>query len=348
MGLFFRTLDSLLDRRAAKAPDREVPMELRWRLLKRHGDFPLAYPAVTEPYLSAFGDARGMVIYGQKMGTTFALGDQIAGEEHRKDLISEFIAAFGAPVFVACQRHTAEALSAFGYSVNALGYDSRLDLKELSFAGGDFKRIRYASNWLATNGMTVVEEREIEVNPKALRKMSRQWRTTRVNAREIRFLNRAFEAEASPGVRRFFAVRETGDPVGFIGFDPIFSDEQVIGYLASQKRRISEGSAYLDLAIMRAAIDTFKQEGAPAVYLGISPAADIGSVDFAREVGWLRAGLQAAHRSDWVNARFFNSRGLAEYKNRFRGRRIPLYLCFPPRGSNMMKVIAFLRLIRLV
>ena len=193
-----------------------------------------------------------------------------------------------------------------------------------------------------------MEETDFEASPKALRQMSQKWRKTRVARREIRFLNREFEARSLPDVRRFFAVSEDGKVIGSISFDPVYSEGRITGYLASQKRRLPDGSAYLDLAIMRAAIDIFQAESVPSVYMGISPVAGIGPAGIGHELGWLRRGFQAAHRSDWVNAHFFNSRGLAEYKNRFRGDRIPLYICLSPKGSRLLKVIGFLRLIRLV
>ncbi|MGI9395477.1 MAG: DUF2156 domain-containing protein [Boseongicola sp.] len=348
MSILFRTVDAWFERSSIHVPERELPIDARWEILRRHGNFPLAYSAVSEDYLSTFGDERGMIMFAQKMGATYALGDPMASDNDISELLPEFVGAFGAPVFVACQSHTAKALSRLGYSVNALGYDSRLDLAGHSFKGGTFKRIRYATSWLATNGMSIVEETDFEASPKALRQMSHKWRKTRVNRREIRFLNRAFEAQVLPDVRRFFAVTETGKVVGFISFDPVFSAGRITGYLASQKRRLPEGSAYLDLAIMRAAIDIFKAESVPSVYLGISPVAGIGPAEIGHELGWLRRGFQAAHQSNWVNTKFFNSRGLAEYKNRFRGHRIPLYICLPPKGSRLLKVIGFLRLISLV
>lgn len=348
MPIFFRTFSAMLERRTVRVPERELALPERWKHLRQHGDFPLAYPAVTERYLSTFGDARGMITYAQKMGFTFALGDPVASPAATDGLLSEFIDAFGDPVFVASQRHTAERLAGKGYRINAFGYDSVIDLPGHSFKGGSYKRIRYASSWLEGKGGQVIEMPPRAVSSRDIRNMSSEWRKTRVTPRELLFLNRRFAVEPEKDVRRFYAITGEGAPIGCISFDPVYADGRVTGYLASQKRRLPEETAYLDLAIMRHAIDTFRDEGRDAVYLGISPIADIDVSGFKRELHWLRRALQQANKSDWVNTRYFNSRGLAEYKNRFRGRRVPLYLCLPPRGPGVLRLLALLILIQVV
>ena len=348
MSLLFRTIDRHLERKTPHVPERAVPMNLRWQLLRQHGNFPLAYPAVTETYLTTFGDARGMIPFAQKMGVTFALGDPVAAPSDQPALLSEFVEAFASPVFVACQRHTAETLAGLGYRVNEFGFDAAIDLEGHSFSGGTYKRVRYGTNWLKSNGMIISEKPETDISKKAIKQMSGRWRKTRVTRREVRFLNREFSPEKEPDVRRFYAIASDGSLAGLINFDPVFERGAVIGYLASQKRRLPKDAAYLDLAIMRHAIDTFQSEGLKTVFMGISPVADIRPSGFDREHLWLRHAFRAAHESSWANRSFFNSKGLAEYKNRFRGRRIPLYICLPPRGSSLVKIIALLRLIRLV
>ena len=348
MSVLFRAIDRHMERKTPRAPEREVPPELGEQLVRDHGDFPLAYPAMTEAYLTTFGDARGMISFAQKMGVTFALGDPIANRADHQKLLSDFIQAFPAPVFVACQRHTAESLAGLGYRVNEFGYDSAIDLDGHSFSGGAYKRVRYGTNWLKSNDMTISETPGSDVSNKAIRQLSGRWRKTRVTRREVRFLNREFSPEKEPDVRRFYAIAQDGSLAGLINFDPVFERGIITGYLASQKRRLPKDAAYLDLAIMRHAIDTFQSEGLKTVFMGISPVADIRPSGFDREYRWLRHAFRTAHESNWANRSFFNSKGLAEYKNRFRGRRIPLYICLPPRGSSLVKIIALLRLIRLV
>lgn len=344
----FRRFSLFLERGSVRPLDHDLSFSDRWSQVRKNGNFPLAYPAVTEPYLFTFGDGRGLISYAQKMGFTFALGDPIALPEAAKALIAEFLDAFSAPIFVASQRRTAEELAKYGYYVNQFGFDTVIELPEQSFGGASYKRIRYASNWLRSRGGIIVEAPSPAVSNADIRKMSAEWRKTRVTPREILFLNRRFSVQPGIDVRRFYALSKEHSPMGYIDFDPVYSNGEITGYLASQKRRMPDETAYLDLAIMRQAIDTFREEGRQALYLGISPIADVQASGFDRELRWLRHFFRYAHTSDWVNSNYFNTKGLAEYKNRFRGRQIPLYLCLPPRGPRLLQLLALLILTQVV
>jgi lysylphosphatidylglycerol synthetase-like protein (DUF2156 family) len=167
-----------------------------------------------------------------------------------------------------------------------------------------------------------------------------------VNFREVGFLNRRLQIRSEPDVRTFFAVDAADAPVGFIVFDPVFRDGRTVGYLASSKRRDAERAAYLDLGIMRHAIDVFREEGREAVWLGLSPAAGLHRGPF-RDSAMLHKVMAAGYASPRVNRRIFNFAGIAAYKKRFRGRETPAYVASPP-GSQFMRLIALLRIVRLI
>lgn len=352
MGTLRRAIDAYLERRQIERPDRELAPDDVWAHMRRHGDFPLAYSAVSEPYLKTFGDRRGFIAYAQKMGYAFALGDPYCAREDAEGLLADFVEAFRRPVFVAVSAPTAAILDRLGYRLTPFGHDSVIDLASHSFAGGEGKRIRYSTSWMKTNGLHV-EERRIEDFPtERIVSLSQKWRRSRVvSRREIRFLNRTFEPFTAPDVRRFFAVDGEGNAVAFISFDPLYRDGRIVGYLASNKRRDPDGTPYLDLGIMRHAIDAFKAEGIETVWLGLSPLAPM-------ETGADKARFRAdpllarffcwAYRSSWVNRRIFSLEGIASYKGRFRGRAVPAWLATPPRSGRLLPMIALLRLIKLI
>ena len=316
-------------------------------LVRRFGDFPLAYPMAVEPYLQAFGYGDGAIAYTQEAGFTFALGDPVAAPASTGPVLDAFVDRFRDPVFVASQRPTAAHLAARGYRVTVFGHDSVIQLRDFDFSGGAHKRIRYASSWLRARGGTIVEHSAAGISKQEIARLSRDWKASRVSSRELRFLSRSFSWKPEPETRRFYAMSAEGKPLGLVGFDPIYEDGAIIGYLASQKRRQADDTAYLDLAIMRQAIETFRDEGRRTVHLGISPLAGIEPSGF-RETAWLRRSLLKAHGSDWVNTRIFNSRGLSTYKSRFRGAPLPLYLCLPPSGTGILRMAALLVLLRVV
>ncbi len=347
MRLLRRTVDSVLERNHISAPDRELDAAERLRLLMAHGDFPLAYAAATEPYLKSFGDQRGFVAYGQKMGYTFAMGDPVVGAEDRTDLLREFVATFRRPSFAGISQEVADILADQGYRITQFGLDSMLDLPRHSFAGKDGKSIRYATSWMKQNAVTV-EERSIDDFPvETIERMSEQWRRTRVNSkREIRFLNRAFVPQPEEGVRRFFAIDAAGEPIALVSFDPLYRNGKAVGYLASSKRRYPETSSYVDLGIMRHAIDRFREEGRETFWLGLLPMARTKALP-GLDDPLLRAIFAWAYRSKWVNTRIFGLQGIAAYKDRYRGRDIPVYVATPGR-SSLVTLIALLRLIKLI
>jgi lysylphosphatidylglycerol synthetase-like protein (DUF2156 family) len=347
MRVLRQTIDGVLEKRQLAAPDFELDAAERRRLLLAHGDFPLAYAAATEPYLKSFGDARGFLAYGQKMGHTLAMGDPVVGTDDRPALLEEFIGRFRRPAFIAVSEATADILAGFGYRITHFGNDSALDLPNHSFAGKDGKSIRYSTSWMKQNGVTV-EERTIEDFPaETMERMSRRWRQTRVSSRrEIRFLNRSFTPHSQEGVRRFFALDREGEPIALVSFDPVYRNGEVIGYLASNKRRYPETSSYVDLGIMRHATDLFREEGHETLWLGLSPLARTEAMP-GRDDRLLRLLFRWAYGSQWVNSRIFGLQGIAAYKDRYRGRSIPAYVATPGEYS-LMTVIALLRLIRLI
>ena len=348
MGFLRDAIDTFLESRTIAPGGREVTAEERWRHLRAYGDTSLAFSAVSEPYLLSFGDSRGFIPYARRMGYSFALGDPIAAPADRAGLIDDFIAAFRRPGFVAVGQDTASLLASRGYRVNHFGYDTAIRLHGHSFAGREGKNIRYATSWLKANGMTVEERRGEDFAPGTLKRISLRWRETRVaNKRQIRFLNRVFSESEAPGVRRFFALTPAGEPLAFISFDPIHRGGRVIGYLASNKRRDPEASGYVDLGIMRHAIDVFKTEGLDVALLGLSPLAGLERGPF-RGDPLVRRLFRVAYDSPWVNSRIFNMQGIAAYKKRFRGEELPNYLALPPGRGRFLMLIALLRLIRLI
>src|SRR6187551_3199132 len=73
-----RTFDALMERRTASIPRIDLPLEQRLELVRRYGDFSLAYSTAVQKDLSYFGDAEGYIAFGSNMGSAFALADPVA------------------------------------------------------------------------------------------------------------------------------------------------------------------------------------------------------------------------------------------------------------------------------
>lgn len=348
-----RSVDRWMEARATTAPRPDLDEAERLALMRRHGDFSLAY-ATTKPLgakgrvmTRAFATERGYIAYGEKMGYVFALGEPVAAPEDRAALIDAFIAAFGSPSFVQVSAPVAALLAERGYRTTPFGVDTVLDLKSYSFDGKSKDGIRYASNWLRKRGFTIAEEGWTEETLGALASISQAWRASRVaRRREMQFLNRGMPAEAEPEVRIFILRDPEGRPVACLLFDPLHRDGRLVGYVTALKRRLEEAGVYAELGLTRFAIETFKREGLQEVRLGLSPLAPSdGEGDRPHRL--IGAAFRRIYESDWLNARIFNFKGQAQFKRRFHGREEPLFMAIR-QGSAALQVLALVRLSKLV
>lgn len=288
------------------------------QLLQQHGDFSLAYSTATQSLLEYFGDGAGYLAYRQRWGQVFALADPVCGEERRAGLIEEFLARHPKAIFAQCSAATAQILEGHGYRINEIGFDTRLDLADWSFAGKQREWLRYADNWVSRRGYQIREGSFVE-HREQVEAVSEAWRETRrVKRKEVRFLNRPIMLEDEPGVRRFLMFDESGSLQAFVVFDPLYRDGKVSGYVTCLKRRMPELAQYGEPAIMKRAIETFQREGVPAVWLGLSPLAGIEDRQF-RANRLLHRTFRYYHGAGWINRWFYNFVGHTQYKKRFRG-----------------------------
>lgn len=333
-----RAFDARADRRSAAIPRAALLPEQRLALVKRHGDFSLAYSSAVQDGLSYFGDADGYIAFAGKMGSVIALGDPVAEDERKAGLVKNFVAA-ARPCFAEISQGTAELLSGQGYRIARMGIDTALDLESFDFSGKRKETVRYSERWLEKNGYAILEEGDsADAGP-----LSAAWRASRiVKRREMAFLNRPFPEAADPLMRRFFLRHPDGRIVALLYFDPLFRDGQVVGYLTAFKRKLPGTTSHAEIGLTKRAVDTFKAEGLGCVMLGLSPLASPGPSGFAESPAfrWLLARLYASKQ---VNARIFNLEGHAAFKRRFHGREIPRYFAWGS-GSPFMHFTSLLRL----
>ncbi len=343
--------DNLIERKQIQYDETGCADQLscRQKLLTNHGDFTLAYSTCYQEGLKFFGDQRGYIAFGQKMGHTFALGDPVCPDDCRAELIAKFVDHFAKrkPSFVQVERQTAEVLNKLGYRINAMGIDTSLDLRNYNFNGKSKERFRYAHNWLKRNQFQVREFNFAEYGRPRIRRLSVGWRRTRtVRKREVRFVNRPMVYRDQPDMRKFVLVDGDQRPVAFMGFDPLYRNQQVIGYVTTFKRRVPDAPRYAEMGMIKAIIETFIAEGAEQLNLGLSPLAGIEKTEM--RTNWmLNWSMSRAFRAKWLNRWFYNVRGHAEYKHRFGGVAHPVFYASPV-FVNDVRLIALLRLCKII
>lgn len=338
--------DALLDGRAAEVPRMELAFEERLQLVRRHGDFSLAYSTAIQDDLSYFGDADGYIAFATKMGQHFALGDPVAAPGDRPDYLRRFVEAARTPWFVQIDEQTARVLADLGYRINRAGIDTRLPLATHDFSGSRNETVRYSERWLFKRGFSIIEDDGSLASRDHVKNLSANWRAERVVKRwEMRFLNRPFLPGLGEGMRRFMLVDPQGRPVALLDFDPIFSGGKIVGYTTAFKRKFADTTPHAEIGLTKFAVDRFRKEGHGVVTLGLSPLADIQESGFDESRFW-RSMFSRAYNSGHINRRIFNLQGQAAFKRRFHGHEEPTYIAF--KRATPLEVMALLRLCKAV
>lgn len=338
-----RRFDAMMDRRAAAIPRAALTLDQRLELVRRHGDFSLAYSTAVQDGLDRFGDEGGYLAFGTKMGSVIALGDPVAPKARHAALLADFIAAAGRPCFAEIGPKTAAILAGLGYRIAHMGVDTVLDLATYDFSGKRKETVRYSERWLEKHGYRMVEEHELEDAAAAVEELSRRWRASRiVRRREMAFLNRPFPTAPDPAQRRFLLVDPQGDVVSLLYFDPIHRDGAIVGYLTAFKRKLPDATNHAEIGLTKRAVDTFGREGREMVTLGLSPLAGAAPSGHPESAAF-RWAMGRLYESSLVNGRIFNLKGHAALKRRFHGREEPRYFAWG-RGSPFVHFLSLLRL----
>jgi len=338
-------IDRFLEDAAPKVPRRELTHLERLALVRRHGDFSLAYSTAVQQKLSYFSDGDGYIAFGTKMKHHFALGDPVVHPSDRHGYIKRFVEAAGGPWFVQIGAETARVLAGLGYQVNRLGIDTRLVLPAHDFSGKRNETVRYSERWLSKKGYSFEEDRR-DIFLDEIARLSENWRGERIVKRwEMGFLNRPFADHLGTDMRRFVLRGPDGELVALLDFDPLFSDGKVIGYTTAFKRKHIDATPHAEIGLTKFAVDRFREEGISVVTLGLSPLVDIEASGFAESSFW-RGTFQRAYGSAWINRSKFNLQGQAAFKRRFHGQEQPTYVAF--RKGTFVEMLGLLRLVKAI
>jgi len=286
--------------------------------LKQYGRHSMSFSAL-QADMSYFDlEGVGYIAFRKQWGTVVCLGDPVCAIDKREELIAAFMAIHKNPVFIQVSQAIANLVhEKTGFYATQFGKESLIDLQKWSLSGKKKQVIRTAVNHAKKENVLVKES----YGDLSYRDLSDSWlKTRKCKGREIVFLIRPMEMDYKEGTRRFFAYQ--GDEmIGFIFFDPIYENGQVIGYVPNISRaseKFPQGIFYL---LMTQAFEVFKEEGIPHVFLGLSPL----SLDYpvkgheSKVLRWMLE-FTAKHLNY-----FYNFKGIEFTKSRFRGVEEPTY-----------------------
>lgn len=252
----------------------------------------------------------GYIAFTKKYGNVIVLSDPVCNSSYFETILLSFNEKYPHAVYVQCSPVISNILNKhFGYFATQIGTEYQIYLKSWSFSGKSKKSIRQSINQVIAQGIIIKEES----HSADLQKISDNWLQTRSCKVEIEFLIRPLHMPYKKGVRYFIAYKDE-KPVGFIMFDPIYKDGQVIAYIPNISRSWKGFKQGLWYALIAHAIEKFKDEGIEYIDLGLTPLS-LSKIHGPHESKIFRYFLSLIYQ--YGNA-IYNFKGLEFSKQRFK------------------------------
>ena len=284
----------------------------RMMYLQRYGNHCMSFSTL-QPEMHYFDVAgMGFIAYREQWGTRFVLADPVCEEKDRETLLREFLRHGKNAAFVQISQGVAELINEkFGYYATQFGVETTVDLEKWDLKGKKKQVIRTSVNNARKMGV-VIEENCIN---DGCRSLTDEWlKTRKVRNREIGFLIRPMDMEYQEGTRKFYAYLE-GELIGFIYFDPVYSEGRTIGYVPNISRFSSKFKQGIFYPMMIHAMETFKREGVKSMFLGLCPLVT-DDMDQRCESGIVKKIIRLLYR--YGNS-IYSFKGLYFTKSRFDG-----------------------------
>ncbi|MFO7528543.1 MAG: DUF2156 domain-containing protein [Marinobacter sp.] len=282
----------------------------------------------------------GYIAFMRKWGGTFVLSDPVCAPENFGQILEQFYRRYPNASYIQVSRPVVDCLhQRFGLFGTQFGSESRIDLSRWSLSGKKKQILRTALNQAEKNGISVKER----FSDDHTREISEAWiRTRKCKSNEIRFLIRPMEMAYRENERHFYAYQD-GKAVGFIYFDPIYRNNEIISYVPNISRANADFRQGIFYTLMAHAMEVFRAEGVPYLDLGLIPL----SLDRTTEHQESRLLKRLLHLV-YEKANFlYNFKGLEFTKSRFRGEVFKTYCCHR-RAIPAMEFLAMFKLTRLL
>jgi phosphatidylglycerol lysyltransferase len=262
----------------------------------------------------------GYIGYMKKWGKTYVLSNPVADAQNFELIITEFQKKHSNAVYIQVSKSVVDILHRkFGLYGTQFGSESRIDLKDWSLTGKKKQILRTAINQSEKAGI-VVKERYSDDHTKEI---SEAWiKTRKCKSNEIRFLIRPMQMSYKENERHFYAY-EGGKAVGFIYFDPIYKNNEIVSYVPNISRACAEFKQGIFYTLMCHAMDVFKAEGVPSVDLGLIPLMLNDKMEEQEAKGLKRMFWLVREKGNFL----YNFKGLEFTKSRFRGEIESTYCC---------------------
>lgn len=267
------------------------------------------------------------------------LADPVCAKKDYPVIIHAFIKKHPHVIFVEASYALASTLDQMGYQVNQFGIETELPVSEFNLKGKHRAKLRQWSNKCKREGVEIVEQAIEDVaNLDAVKALSNEW-LQKKGGSEYSFLVRPLRFHNEMDVRYFWAYKDK-KLIALAVFDPIYKDNQIVGYYHNMDRMNQDAPHGTSASIILTAIEQFKKEGVQYVSLGMSPLyLQRGMVNefnyhpFTRKSFWYA----------FENLNFiYPFKGNATHKRKFNGEQKPVYFS-STSGTSLKQVFIMLK-----
>jgi len=271
-------------------------------------------------------------------GHRIVIGDPICDPAHYHQLLQAFLADTKRAIFVHISAPCGDALAALGVQVNGFGIETELPCNDFDLGGKARAKLRQWRNKCQREGV-IVEEKPIDSfdTHETVKALSKAWLESK-GTREYGILSRPFSYEAEPDVRNFWASQD-GKLIAMAVFDPIYTDNRVIGYYHNIDRILPSAPNGTGAYLILEALKQFKDEGKDYVSLGMSPLFMIQSRPGHEKNQQTQKALKYAYKN--LNS-IYPFQGNASHKQKFAGVQKQVYIA-ATQGNNLWQVLILLK-----
>ncbi|MCK5895955.1 MAG: DUF2156 domain-containing protein [Cocleimonas sp.] len=312
---------------------------------KRYGHFCMAYSGLQQGLQHFFIEGVGYISYLHYQHVLFApkgrcvvLANPICAEEQTSMLLQHFLSENPSAIFVQIARPVAMMLDQLGYEVNQFGIETQLRIQEYELKGKTKSSLRQWRNKCRREQVEIQELDLSQCNEMAeVRSLSDAWLKTKGN-KPLSFLNRPFLYEQEKEARCFIA-KQQDKLIGIAVFDPLYSDNKVIGYYHNIDRIAQNAPHGVSPTIILEAMAVFRREQLEILSLGMSPLYQLGA-----EFNYNKLSRKVL-RFSYNNINFlYPLKGNAMHKKKFAGEQPRVYFC-STKGNTLWEIFILMKAI---
>jgi phosphatidylglycerol lysyltransferase len=308
-------------------------------IIQHHGRTALARACLFEDKSYHFASDETVTAYAASKRGAIVLGDPIGPPGQVADAIFRFRDFCSrndwTPAYASTLPDHLEAYRKAGFEVLCIGYEAIVALDQFTLEGGENKSIRYSVNHMEKAGYRA----EVHLPPledgllRSLREISDAWLTFH-HGGEMHFSDGWFDEDYLRNGPVIVVHPPEGNPTAFGNLVPEYQKNELTIDLMRSFGKVEHGTMEFLFAKM---LLWAKEQGYDTFSLGLSAIVGVGEKPEDPRLE------QALHTLSEYVSRFYNFKGLHEFKEKFHPRWEPRYLVHPGAASMPLVLSALMR-----